>query len=133
MNKRRKTFVIVLLPLFLAILFLSGCPVNQMTKPFSQMTPKEKGLWMFDIYNAQYSDYMAVTGHSWNPIDNAWKKTSSPKLNESQRDLLKQKRKILKKVYPLMSVYNSAVSAGGTPSPESEQAIYDLLNQLQGM
>lgn len=112
MNRRRSTIIV----LILCMAFLMSCTWNVRPKSFYEMTPKEKLGYMYHIYNSQYDDYMSMA-----------KMTN---LTESQKEMLRNKKKILTALEPLISTYDGMVQMG-VPSAEQEQKIYNLLNQLQ--
>ena len=80
-------------------------------------TPKEKAVWMMGIYNRQFDDYQAMVAR--------------PDLTEAQKEVLRQKKKILVEAKPLITAYDGYVQQGATPSPQLEVQITDLLNQLE--
>jgi len=119
---RKSIFLICLVVMF----FLSACSTMQTIQ-----TPKEKAIWMFSIYNAQYSDYQTLTGHVFDTEKNDWVKVSSPDLSEDQKKILNEKKKVLTEVYPLILLYDSYVSTNTVPSEEVEQKIIGLLNSIK--
>jgi hypothetical protein len=114
----------------LIMIFLCGCSsMNGVS--FSQMSAKEKATYMLSVYNSQYADYMIVTGYTLDMNGN-WEKTSFPSLTEEQKAILRNKKEIMIKVYPLIRIYNKQIqsSGGGVVSRDVEQEIMKLLNQL---
>jgi len=124
----RRALFFVLVILFVSL--LAGCPMQQ-AKSVQDMTPKERVTWMLGVYNSQYSDYMTVTGHT-RGADGGWTKTSAPQLSDGQREVLRQKKQALQKVYPLIKAYDGYVSSGVTPSRAMEDEIVGILNSLTG-
>lgn len=92
-----------------------NCATN--SKPFSELTPKEKLAYMYQVYNAQHEDYMV--------------QAANINLTEEQKVVLRKKKPILMTLQTLIPIYDQQVQLG-TPSIESEQQIYNLLTQLQG-
>ncbi|MGD9156814.1 MAG: hypothetical protein PVG39_00270 [Desulfobacteraceae bacterium] len=127
---QRKQFI-MLLVMFITMVFLFGCPMMPTgAKSVSQMTPKEKVTWMYGVYNSQYADYQSMTGHIWDDTSETWKKTSSPTLSEDQKEILRKRKEILTRVYPIIKLYDSMLNSGAVPDRETEQKIIDLLNGL---
>jgi hypothetical protein len=93
-----------------------SCHAN--SKPFSELTSKEKLTYMYQIYNAQHEDYMA--------------QAANPALPEAQKEILRKKKPILVTLQTLIPIYDQQVQLGN-PSTVNEQKIYNLLTQLQGL
>jgi len=107
---RRKSLLFLCL-LTLSIIFILGsCAHQQRSSVF------EKSIWMMHVYNSQYMDYKSMT--------------QMPNLTEAQKEILRKKKEILMKLWPLINTYNQIVDKGGVPSATQEQMITNLLNQL---
>ena len=122
--KKRNLVIIVLI-------LLCSCSLIGNGKSIDSMTPKEKALWMFTVYNAEYADYMTTTGYIWDDVEKEWKKQKSPVLTEDQKKILRSKKEALSAVYPLIKIYDSAVNKGDNPDGEVEKQIIDLLTNIQ--
>jgi hypothetical protein len=85
-------------------------------KSWSAYTPKEKALAILDAYNGQYNDTFSMA--------------SNPSITPAQKEVVRQKKATLTKVYPLIQVYVGIIESGKVPSQSQEQAILNLLNQL---
>lgn len=120
MNCSRNT-ILSLLMFCLVICLLQGCHGKQ-------STPIQNASAFYDIYNAQYYDYMVQTGYQL--IEGDWKKVTNPVLSEAQKKILKEKKRILEKVYPLIRIYGAYAVSGGEVPPETYNQIVVLLNQL---
>jgi hypothetical protein len=107
----------VCVPLAILLLLCFACTANMAMKPWSEQTHKDRLVWMLGIYNAQDRDYRSMV--------------AIPNLTEAQKAVLKNKKAIMVKVYPLIDAYRITVSQGGTPDQATEQTILNLLNQLQ--
>jgi hypothetical protein len=101
--------------LFVIAFLHQGCATG--AKPFDELTPKEKLAYMYQVYNAQHEDYMAMA--------------AMPNLTEAQKEILRKKKPILNSLQTLIPAYDQQVRLGA-PSAQSEQQIYNMLNQLQG-
>jgi hypothetical protein len=105
--------------LILCILLLVACaPKTVEIKSFYELTPKEKLTYMYQIYNAQHEDYMAMS--------------KLPSLTEGQKKMMRLKKPTLDKLKLLIPMYDTSVQQG-TPSRTDEQEIYDMLNSLQSL
>lgn len=80
------------------------------------MEPKERVTWMLSIYNAQYEDYKTQAART--------------DLTEAQKEILREKKKVLTKVYPLIETYAEYVNVGTVPSQELETLIVSNLETL---
>jgi uncharacterized lipoprotein YajG len=116
--RNRKTLQILLL-LVLAV-FLAGCATVGITaKPWSQMTPKEKSVQFIQTYNTQYENTMFMA--------------SNPNITDAQRVIVRQKKAILAKAWPLLKLYDAVAAGGGVPSASDEASILNLIDQLATM
>lgn len=96
------------------------------------MAPEEKATWMLSIYNGQYASYMTTTGHT-KSADGDWLKTSDPELDEAQKEVLREKKKILTEVYPMIGTYAGYADSGVIPDADLETLIVQNLERLLGM
>lgn len=110
--KKKITVVLVVL------VFLSGCawlfPTG--TKPYEQMTAKEKSVYFMSIYNKQFDDTMSMA--------------TTPDLPDTAKQVVKVKKELLTKVKPLIGAYDLLVAGGGIPTAQQEADIIALINQL---
>ena len=113
MRKRISILCLLLIP----ILVLSGC-LAKGTTPYSEMTPKQKLAYMYQVYNAQHEDYMIMA--------------RNPNLTEGQKEVLRAKKPILNTLQMMIPAYDQSVQLGN-PTVSQEQEIYNLLTQLQTM
>lgn len=114
---KRKISLLVVLVTVIAMCL--ACTANLTMKPWSEQTNKERLAWIVGIYNAQDRDYRAMAEMAI--------------LTQNQKDVLKKKKEIMLKVYPLIDAYRVTVESGGSPDVSTEQAILNLLNQLQSI
>lgn len=108
----RKLIAVLLVMIFAFI----GCAM-QGAKPITEMTPKERVTWMYGVYNSQYEDYKSLAA---NP----------DALSDAQKEVMREKKKVLTKVYPMIKLYDGYVTNGAIPDREVEANIVSLLNQL---
>ena len=120
--------IFVLLLFGFVMIGLTGCP-SMGGKSFDQMSPKEKVIQMYSIYNSQYNDYMSMMGYI-KGATGEWEQISTPSLTDEQREILRFRKKILTKVYPLIKLYDTQSQGGAGVSRETEAEIMRLLNQL---
>lgn len=118
---RLNAFLAVLL-----LLVLASCAGIQ--NP-AEMSPKQKLTMAYGTYNSQYTMYMTDTGYVLN-VDGKWEKVNDPVLSEDKKVILREKKKILTALHPLIKVYDSMV-AGITPmSVQTEAEMFALIDQL---
>jgi antibiotic biosynthesis monooxygenase (ABM) superfamily enzyme len=91
----------------------AGCA--QQVKTFYEMTPTERATFFMSVYSQQYDDY---------------KFWQDQPLTEEQRKIMREKKRILTDVYPMIMAHNFLVDAGLTPPVEQAEAILVLINQL---
>lgn len=110
----RKTNLLVL---FIVMLLVMGC-MGQGAKvtPISEMTPEQKATMMMSMYNTQADNYKSMAAR--------------PNLIEEQKVILRKKKVIMDKVYPLISLYKSYVKGGAVPPADKEKQIFELLDEL---
>jgi len=117
---RRSLLIVVLLVFILALVMSFGCipqaGKGQGIKPLSEMTPKEKATWMMSVYNSQAEDYKAMV--------------KRPDLTNEHKAILRNKKAIAKKVWPLINTYRTYINAGAVPTREVEEEIIGLINDL---
>ena len=111
--RNRKSISIILVMAF----FLVGCAaLVPGSKNFGNMTPKEKSTFFMSTYNTQFNDTMYMAQQT--------------NLTDKQKKVVNAKRSILIQAWPLIKTYDAVVAGGGVPTAESEQEIYNLINQL---
>lgn len=111
MLARKNIFV-----LFIAIAFLVSCMPQTGLKPVSDMSPKEKATFFMSVYNAQAEDYK--------------KMVTTPNMTDDQKQVLREKKKLLTELYPMIGAYTTYVDAGAIPDAATEAAITGIINQL---
>jgi len=121
MYSYRRNLLIVVLLFFILVLAISfGCipqaGKGQEIKSLSEMTPKEKVTWMMSVYSAQAEDYKRMV--------------KRPDLTNAQKAILRNKKDVAKKVWPLINTYRTYVNAGAVPTREVEEEIIGLINDL---
>lgn len=124
---------ILIIIALLAILIFNDCTftsTNVGNKTYTQMSNTEKASWMLSLYNSQYADYMTKVGYSRTDDKSDWVKTREANLTEAEKDVLREKKKTLQALYPLIAVFAEQSQFGGTPSRETEEKILELLNRL---
>lgn len=106
---------------FILVAFLAtmiGCSQLGIGTPdWTQLTPKQKATFFMGIYNRQYDDYKM--------------QAANPSLDDAQKKVLQQKKKVLIQIYPLIQTYDMAVAGGQPAGRELENAIMALLDQIQ--
>lgn len=85
-------------------------------KPLSEMMPKEKATWMMSVYSSQAKDYKRMV--------------KVPNLTNEQKAILRNKKVVAQKLWPLINSYRTYVNAGAVPTQEVEAEIIGLINDL---
>lgn len=102
---------LVSLCMIFSFLLVAGCATTSIV-----MTPKTKAAMILATYNVQAEQTKAMSNRT--------------DLTEAQKEVVRKKKAIIEKLDPLIKSYGLVVQAGGTPSAEDEQAIYDLIDDL---
>lgn len=102
-----KTKTLVCMALLLVLAACAGI------KP---MTAKQQSAVWLGVYNAQYDDCMSIM--------------TNQASTAAQKDIARQKKALLAKIWPLLKVYTSIIDDGGTPMAEDTQTLTELINQL---
>jgi len=97
---------------------LSACSMTNIKPvPFSDLTAKQKALWMMAVYNREAQDYKL--------------KATFEDLTEPEKEIMREKKKILEKAWPLIDAYDKLVVGVGVSDKEKEDEILKLLTQLE--
>jgi hypothetical protein len=118
----------------IALMFFQSCVAlnGEKMKSWSEMTPKEKVVVAYSTYNSEYANYMLTTGWMMG-VDGAWEKVTNPVLSEEQKNILRKKKAILIKMWPMVRLYDS-MTIGKTPySAKTEADLYELITDLAGL
>ena len=115
MLAKRSLHLVLIILLIMPV--LTACPKDG--KSFKDMSAKEKSIWMMGIYNGQYADYEVQAART--------------DLDEAQKEVLRNKKKILTEVYPLIGVYSGYADSGIIPAVDLESLIVQNLEQLLSM
>lgn len=126
-QKSKNSIAFMVVAIFWLFLFISGFNLQGCSQ--KQVIPEQQVISMMDIYNAQFTDYMYMTGYVKNP-DGKWEKITEVYLTDDQKKLLKIKKEILTEVYPLIKAYDAVVKSGGVVDPAAEAEIMRLLTKL---
>jgi len=97
-----------------SLLVIFACAYTPTTDPM-QMSQEEKLAFAWGIYKAQYKDYMSMA--------------AMPNLSEDVKVVLREKKKVLTASYNTIMTYRGFVAAGKAPPEETEQALFDFINQ----
>ncbi len=98
------------------VVFCAGCPLHQKPIPWGQLTVEQKASYMMSVYNSQYDDYTF--------------KAALPDLTEAEKKILREKKKVLTYVYPLLESYIVLSVETQSPSGDTEQKIFEALGRL---
>ena len=121
-NRNTMTVMIGMLCFAFALTLVSCIPpqgAGDGMKSLSEMTPKEKATWMMGIYNSQAKDYKEMI--------------KRPNLTNDQKQVLRNKKEVAKKIWPLLNTYRTYVNSGAVPTRQTEDQIIGLINELTGL
>lgn len=97
-----------------------GCAGQQVKTP-DQMTAKERGAFTLTLYNNAFANYNAQFAATPKPM-------AADMVNYFQGY-----KKVMEAAWPVISAYVSLVNVGGTPTPDQEAQIVQLIYQLQAI
>lgn len=106
--------LIVIIAACLIRVFCS-CATMQSQKSFSEMTTKEKTVYIMSMYNKQYDEYLSL-----------YQKGAH---TEAEKELLRTKYDLLKEIHPYIAIYVNYSDTGEVPSEVIEKKLIDLINQ----
>jgi hypothetical protein len=103
----RKKVLLLPLVVFLALAVSACAP---------KISVRGKALMVLSTYNAQTASTLEMSHR--------------PNLTEAQKENVRQKKAVIKKLDPLVKTYGLVVDSGGVPSAGTEQDIYNLIDDL---
>lgn len=117
MRNRNPNIAVLLILAFLIAGCSNGCTqAKNVTKGFTDMTPKEKSTFFMGVYNRNFNETLALA--------------QKPTLTEDEKRMVRVKKEILTGMYVAIGGYNVAISDNTVTSAEKEAEINKLLNQL---
>ena len=106
------------------------------------LTPKQRAAWINNVYARQYDIYLdQILKPEIDPISKAglMKDPSLIKTDmlragftESEKEVLKVKKRIFFEVHPLLMGYNQFIATGQVPPMDLETQIVNLITELLG-
>ena len=99
---------------------ITGCAGQQVKTP-DQMTAKERGAFTLMLYNNAFTNYNAQFAAAPKPM--------APDMVSYFHGY----KKVMEASWPVISAYVSLVNIGGTPTPDQEAQIIQLIYQLQAI
>jgi len=112
--------VLILLSVFLFSLSVSCIPQQgKGLKTIAEMSAQERASWFLGIYNSQDRDFRNMVAR--------------PDLTNEQKDILRKKKEIMTRVYPMIKTYNTYVDSGAVPTKAVEDQIVQLINDLTAL
>lgn len=101
---------------FVILTFIGCATMMEAQKPFNEMTPKEKAVYVMSMYNKQYDEYLAL-----------YKRGDHTK---EEKLILQKKYELLKELNPYIGVYLTYSETGEMPNDLVEQKLIDLIHKL---
>ena len=113
----RKVRLVIVMILMLALVSCAALQsIGITTKPYSEMTPKEKMIFLYKSYNKQYDDYKV--------------QVAKPNLTEPEKVILRGRKELFTKVYPFIQAADLAIVEGKPFDPGNEKLIIEYIRQL---
>jgi hypothetical protein len=85
------------------------------------MTPKQRASFAMNLYSNAYDNYLAQFAATPTPITG------------DQQKYFQAYKSFMLWAEPIVTIYSQVTAAGGTPTPEQERQILNLIYQLQAM
>jgi hypothetical protein len=104
---------------FLVSLLLSALTGCALVSAITQMTPKQKAIWLMSTFKDQLTS-----------LQEQGKAYYDAETTDAERKLMRWKMTLLREVLPLIRAYAAAVEAGSTPDPRLEDLIMPILDRL---
>lgn len=102
------------LAIVLIVVFMAGCSIP--LGAGKELTPKAQATLFMSFYAQQNKDLQSLSR-----LKNA---------TDAQKQLFKEKQVLLAKLKPMIDTYNAIVKAGGTPDPQMQNDINNIVNEL---
>lgn len=103
--RNRKVAILMVLSL---VFVMASCAAT--------ISPKGKALMVLSTYNAQTTSTVEMSNR--------------PNLTEAQKVVVREKKRVIVQLDPLVKLYGNTVKNGGTPTVSAEQDIFNLIDQL---
>lgn len=103
--RNRKVAILLILTFVLTV---AGCAAT--------ISTKGKALMILSTYNAQTASAVEMSNR--------------PNLTEAQKVIVRDKKKIILQLDPMVKMYGTLVKSGGVPTTTAEQDIYNLIDKL---
>jgi len=132
MEQKKESKKMKALKFSLALVFILALVSCGVTTDSSTMTPKQKLIIAYSVYNSQYSSYMTDTGYSQSEAGE-WKKVREVTLTDSKKEVLRVKKDILSKMHPLLELYSGMISGTSPYSVETETQLFLLIDELAAL
>lgn len=95
--------------------FISCATMIEAQKPFSEMTTKEKTVYLLSMYNKQYDEYLSLY--------------QKGEHTEEEKEILRTKYELLKEINPYIGLYVTYSENGEIPNDLIEKKLIDLINK----
>lgn len=94
-----------------------GCAMfASSAKPFNEMSPKEKSVFIMNLYNKQYDDYLAIS--------------AKPEKTLEDKAVLKQKYELLVELHQYVNLYVDYAENGQIPTEVVEAGLIALIEKI---
>lgn len=101
----------------LIVFGLMACATMQgANKSFSEMTTKEKAIYVMSMYNKQYDEYLSL-----------YQKGSH---TPEEKEILKTKYDLLKELNPYVGLYITYAEQNTIPTEEVEKRLIEIIKKL---
>ena len=114
----KKGFALIIIMLVFAM--LAGCAMfGQKAKPYSEMSPQERAIFVMSVYSDQYDLYL--------------REALAPNLTEDKKVVLREKKKALVDLHPYIRIYANYAEKGVFAPTDIETAAMKIIDRLLGL
>ncbi len=106
--------------IIVALALVAGCANQQVMTP-DKMSAKDKGTFVLTLYNNAFTNYNAQFAATPKPMA------------KDMVNYFQGYKNAMEATWPVISAYTAIVNVGGTPTPEQEQQIIQIIYQLQAI
>lgn len=117
-QQKRLVFFIIGITLGATIALLQGCAAMG-GKSYKEMTPQERATQIMSVYNNQYELYL--------------REAKIPDMTEEKKEVLREKKKLMKELYPYIGVYAEYADQGQFAPADVEMAVMSIMDKLLGL
>ena len=132
-TQRRCLALLIGLIIGATIALLQGCAAMG-GKSMAEMKPKERATQIMSVYNDQYELYLReATMVKTNEVNYESLSDEDKAKLEAKKEVLREKKDLMKKLYPYIGIYNGYAERGEVAPLDVEMAVMSIMDKLLGL